>query len=117
MRLPIDRQNHRKGQEEPPTSPGPVVAIIAFEVPEQEDEAFLRGSERTREFLRTQPGYLSMKLHRGLSPQADFRFIEVAYWESQQAFRDATSRPEFRKASVPFRLHASLYEVVHEDEP
>jgi hypothetical protein len=33
-----------------------------------------------------------------------------------QAFRDATSRPEFRNAPVPFRFHASLYEVVREDE-
>jgi heme oxygenase (mycobilin-producing) len=97
-------------------SPEPVVLINAFEVPGGEDEAFLQGWERTREFLSTQEGYLSTRLHRSLSPEADFRFVNVALWESEQAFRDATSQPEFRNAPVPFPFHASLYEVVREDE-
>jgi heme-degrading monooxygenase HmoA len=94
----------------------PVVLINAFEVPEGEDEAFLQGWERSRDFLATQAGHLSTRLHRSLSPEADFRFVNVALWESEQAFRDATSQPEFRNAPVPFRFHASLYEVVREDE-
>jgi heme-degrading monooxygenase HmoA len=94
----------------------PVVLINAFEVPEGKDEAFLQGWERTREFLGTQEGYLSTRLHRSLSPTADVRFVNVALWESAQAFRAATSQPEFRNASVPFPFHASLYEVVREDE-
>jgi heme-degrading monooxygenase HmoA len=96
----------------------PVILINAFEVPEGEDESFLVGWERGRDFLRTQTGYLSTRLHRSLSPDADFRFVNVALWESEQAFRDATSQPEFRSAPVPFPFpfHASLYEVVREDE-
>jgi len=97
-------------------SPEPVVLINAFEVPGGEDEAFLQGWEHTREFLSTQEGYLSTRLHRSLSPEADFRFVNFALWESEQAFRDATSQPEFRNAPVPFPFHASLYEVVREDE-
>jgi heme-degrading monooxygenase HmoA len=96
--------------------PEPVVLINAFEVPAGEDEAFLEGWERAREFLSAQEGYLSTKLHRSLAPAADFRFVNVALWESEQAFRDATSRPEFGDAPVSFRFHASLYEVVREDE-
>jgi heme-degrading monooxygenase HmoA len=94
----------------------PVVLINAFEVPVGVDEAFLQGWERAREFLSAQEGYLSTRLHRSLSPDADFRFVNVALWQSEQAFRDATSRPEFKNAPVPFRFHASLYEVVREDE-
>jgi heme-degrading monooxygenase HmoA len=94
----------------------PLVLINAFEVPEGEDEAFLQGWERAREFLSTQQGYLSTRLYRSLSPAAEFRFINVALWESAQAFRDATSQPEFGNAPVPFPFHASLYEVVREDE-
>lgn len=96
--------------------PEPVVLINAFEVPEGEDEAFLRGWERAREFLSTQEGYLSTSLHRSLMPYADFRFVNIALWESEQAFREATSRAEFRNAPIPFHFHASLYEVVREDE-
>jgi heme-degrading monooxygenase HmoA len=94
----------------------PVVLINAFEVPEGEDDAFLQGWERTRDFLRTQEGYLSSRLHRTISPAADFRFVNVALWRSEQAFCAATSRPEFRDAPVPYPFNASLYEVVREDE-
>jgi heme oxygenase (mycobilin-producing) len=97
-------------------NPEPVVLINAFEVPAGADEGFLAGWERQREFLRAQEGYLSTRLHRSLSPDADFRFVNVALWQSARAFRDATSPPEFRAAPVPFRFHASLYEVVREDE-
>jgi heme oxygenase (mycobilin-producing) len=97
-------------------SPDPVVLINAFEVPDGKDEAFLEGWERARTFLATQQGYLSTRLHRSLSPSADFRFINVAVWQSAQAFQAATSRPEFANAAIPFPFHASLYEVVREDQ-
>lgn len=97
-------------------NPEPVVLINAFEVPEGADDAFLQGWERTREFLSTQEGYLSTRLHRSLAPDADFRFVNVALWQSAQLFQAATSEPEFRNAPVPFPFHASLYEVMREDE-
>ncbi len=93
----------------------PVVLINAFEVPQGEDEAFLAAWERSRDFLRTQPGYLSTRLHRSLAPNADFRFVNVARWESAEAFRAATSQPEFRDQDIGYRFHASLYQVVRED--
>jgi heme-degrading monooxygenase HmoA len=85
-------------------------------VPEGKDEAFLEGWERTRGFPSTQEGYASTKLHRSLSPTADLRFVNVALWESAQAFRVATSQPEFRNTPDPFPFRAVLYEVVREDE-
>jgi heme oxygenase (mycobilin-producing) len=97
-------------------NPEPAVLINAFEVPEEADEAFLAGWARQREFLSAQEGYLSTRLHRSLSPDADFRFVNVALWESAKAFRDATSQPEFRNTQFPFRFHASLYAVVRGDE-
>jgi len=94
----------------------PVVLINAFEVPEGQDEAFLQAWERTREFLAEQEGYVSTRLHRSLSPTADFRYVNVAVWQSPQAFQAAISQPGFREAPVPFPFHASLYEVVREDK-
>jgi heme oxygenase (mycobilin-producing) len=97
-------------------NPEPVVLINAFEVPQGADEGFLAGWQRQCDFLRAHEGYLSTRLHRSLSPDADFRYVNVALWQSAQAFRDATSQPEFRAAPVPFRFHASLYELVREVE-
>ena len=93
-----------------------VVLINAFEVPVGKDEAFLEGWEKARAYLGTQEGYRSTRLHRSLSPGADFRFVNIALWESAEAFQAATSSPEFRNAPIPFAFHASLYEVVREDE-
>jgi heme oxygenase (mycobilin-producing) len=96
--------------------PEPVVLINAFEVPEGDDEAFMSAWERARAFLSMQPGYLFTRLHRSLSPSADFRFVNIALWQSPQAFQAAISQPGFRSAPVPFPSHASLYEVVREDK-
>lgn len=96
-------------------NPEEVVLINAFEVPEGQDEVFLQAWEQAREFLAGQDGYVSTRLHRSLSPAADFRFVNVAVWRSRQAFQAATSQPGFRNAPVPFPFHASLYEIVHED--
>jgi heme-degrading monooxygenase HmoA len=97
-------------------NPEPAVLINAFEVTEGDDEAFLQAWERTRAFLSTQPGYLSTRLHRSLSPSADFRFVNIALWQSPHTFQAATSQPGFRNAPVPFPFHASLYEVVRADK-
>jgi heme-degrading monooxygenase HmoA len=97
-------------------NPEEVVLINAFEVPEGQDEVFLQAWEQAREFLAGQDGYVSTQLHRSLSPAADFRFVNVAVWRSRQAFQAATSQPGFRNAPVPFPFHASLYEIVHEDQ-
>ena len=95
----------------------PVVLINAFEVPPGEDDAFLEGWERARDYLSAQEGYLSTRLHRSVMPNADFRFVNVALWESREAFQGAMAQPEFKGASIPFPFHASLYEVVREDKP
>jgi heme oxygenase (mycobilin-producing) len=94
----------------------PVVLINSFEVPAGQEEEFLRFWEATRDFLSKQEGYLSTRLHRSLAPDAEFRFVNVAYWQSAQAFKNATSQPEFRSAGSPYRFHAALYEVALDDQ-
>jgi len=47
---------------------------------------------------------------------ADFRYVNVAVWDSEDAFRAATSRPEFRDISTEYPLHSSVYEVVSADQ-
>jgi heme-degrading monooxygenase HmoA len=95
--------------------PEPVVLINAFEVPQGRDDTFLQGWERSRELLRAQEGYMSTRLHRSLSPAADFRFVNVALWRSPDDFRAATAQPAFRATAGPFTSHPSLYEVVRQD--
>ena len=97
-------------------NPEPVVLINAFEVPADQDAAFIAGWERAQQFLSSQEGYLSTKLHRSIAPDADFRFVNVAQWRSPQGFQAATGQPAFRALSLPFRFHASLYQVARQDQ-
>ena len=93
-----------------------VVLINAFEVPSGEDQSFLAGWERAHDFLLGQPGYRSSQLHKSVELGADFRYVNVAVWDSEDAFRAATSRPEFRDITMDYPLHSSVYEVVSADQ-
>ena len=102
-------------EDPPPTGdPGGVVLINAFEVPPDGDDAFLAAWEQTRRFLRGQPGHLATRLHRSLSPEADFRFVNIGRYTSPQAFQAAVGQPGFRQAAaaIQHRAHPSLYRVV-----
>jgi heme-degrading monooxygenase HmoA len=98
----------------PPEDPGGVVLINAFAVPPEGEDAFLAAWEASRAFLATQPGYLATRLHRSLSPDADFRFVNIGRYASPQAFQAATGQPQFRQAAaaIQHRAHPGLYEVV-----
>jgi len=93
-----------------------VVLINAFEVPSGADESFLADWERAHDFLLGQPGYRSSQLHKSVELGADFRYVNVAVWDSEDAFRAATSRPEFRDITMDYPLHSSVYEVVSADQ-
>jgi heme-degrading monooxygenase HmoA len=91
-----------------------IVLINPFEVPEgQPDEAFLAGWQRAAEYMQAQPGFVNTRLHRALGPDARFRFINVAEWETADAFRAAVTSPEFRQlAGTGPSGHPALYQLV-----
>jgi heme-degrading monooxygenase HmoA len=91
-----------------------VILINPFEVPDgTNDEEFLRGWERAADYMRQQPGFVSTRLHRALQPDARFRFVNVAEWESPQDFQAAVGSEEFRQiASGAAPGSPALYEVV-----
>jgi heme oxygenase (mycobilin-producing) len=91
------------------------VLINAFEVPAGADDAFIAGWERSRDFLSAQDGYVDAALHRSLSPEADYRFVNVAPFRSVDEWQAAIASPDFPGREMPFAAHPSLYEVVRED--
>ena len=60
----------------------PLVLINAFEVPEASDDEFVAAWESARTFLATQPGYVGTTLHQTVSPDSEFRFVNVAHWQT-----------------------------------
>ena len=94
----------------------PVILINAFEVPTEADTTFLDTWQKACDLLSTQDGYLSAHLHRSLTPDADFRFVNIGRWASPHAFRAATATSEFHEVSrMPYPFHAALYTVVRQD--
>jgi heme-degrading monooxygenase HmoA len=90
-----------------------VILINPFEVPPGNDDEFLKGWERAADFLRQQPGFITARLHRSLSPEARFRFINVAEWESPQHFQAAVGKEEFRRmAADTAQNYPALFEVI-----
>jgi heme oxygenase (mycobilin-producing) len=91
-----------------------VILINPFEVPAgTDDEEFLRGWQRAAEYMREQPGFVSSRLHRSLGPDARFRFVNVAEWESPGDFQAAVSSEEFREIAKGAGAGSpALYEVV-----
>ena len=93
-----------------------VTLINAFEVPAGEEEQFLKSWHESAEHMRKAPGFISTKLHESLDPQAKFRFINVAQWESVQHFQEAmkSMQDRFRQRRDKFIANPALYRVVSE---
>ena len=89
------------------------VLINPFEVAARDDDEFLKGWNLAAEYMRAQPGFISSRLHRAMSPEARFGFVNVAEWESPEHFRSAVSTAEFQRlAGHGPPSFPSLYQVV-----
>ena len=75
-------------------SGGPIVFINTFSVAPEDVDVFLEAWRADGEFMKMQPGYVSTQLHRGIAGSTTF--VNVAVWESVEAFRSAASSPEFQ---------------------
>ena len=95
---------------------GPVTLINCFVVAEGREDAFQKLWSGTSHYFRAQPGFISLRLHRALSPGASFRLINVAEWGSAAQFAQAHAAAEFKAlVSQPqwqeFPSSPALYEV------
>lgn len=59
-----------------------VILINPFEVPAGEEAAALRFWEQVADYMRRQPGFIATRLHKALSPDARFTYVNIAEWES-----------------------------------
>jgi heme-degrading monooxygenase HmoA len=95
----------------------PVTLMNSFLVPEGRDEAFVELWKQTSEYFRAQPGFLSLRLHRAVTPGTDYRYVNVARWASDAHYRAPHGTEEFRRlvtqeAWREFPSSPVLYEVV-----
>ena len=91
--------------------------LNCFEVRPGREDAFLALWAHVNEYMQTKPGYLGHRLQRSLSPDARYRFVNLAQWESAEAWQQAHDAGFRRLVSTPewaeFPPTPSLYETVH----
>lgn len=95
-----------------------VTFINVFEIPEDRLDRFAAHWRERAEMLRGAPGFRDVRLHRALTPDARFRLVNVAHWDSREAWETATRNGRFRastaEAAALANPNPALYEVVAE---
>lgn len=93
-----------------------VTQITTAEVEDgqQQDELLRLMTERAR-FMATQPGFISISLHRSMDGK---RVVNYVQWASREALQAAHRAPEFRAkwpevGRTAEDIEPALYEVVH----
>ena len=93
-----------------------VILINPFEVPDGREDECLAFWKQTAEFMKQQPGFISRRLHKAVSPKARFHFINVAEWESAEHFQTVVESEAFKELTAPyielFLHYPGLYKVI-----
>ena len=76
---------------------GRVTLMNRFAVAPERDDDFHAAWYETSRYFVVQPGFISLRLHRAVNDEASHRWVNVAVWESEQAFRVAHSTDDFRR--------------------
>jgi heme-degrading monooxygenase HmoA len=74
---------------------GPVILVNTFQVAPEDTEALLQAWAVDAGYLKSKPGFISTQLHRGVAGSTTF--LNVAVWESVDAFRGAFGDPAFQE--------------------
>jgi heme-degrading monooxygenase HmoA len=88
-----------------------------FAVAPHRDAAFQAIWTQTSKYFTDQPGFVSLRLHRAISDRAEYRWVNVANWESEEHFRAAHNTEEFRRIVTQqgweeFPSEPVLFEVI-----
>ena len=75
-------------------SKDPVVLVNVFHVAPEQADALIAAWTDDANFFRSQPGFISTQLHRGIGGSATY--LNYAVWQSVGAFRAAFTTPVFQ---------------------
>ena len=120
LELPGPTSITSSGDDIKPVGGGPVTFINVFEVPVEQIDTFIAHWRELAKIMSTAPGFYDTRLHRAISSQTRFQIVNVAHWDSRQAWEAATANPEFQErlgalaqdTEVQLTANPALYEVV-----
>ncbi|MEV0251990.1 antibiotic biosynthesis monooxygenase family protein [Nocardia sp. NPDC050712] len=93
-----------------------ITFVNAFELPTEKVEEFIAHWHGRAELMSHASGFRDNRLHRTTEPGAQFALVNVAHWDSADAWRAAGANPAFqqRLSAAPAYATANpaLYEIV-----
>lgn len=103
-----------------PSAPSSVTFINIFEIAPEDVDAFAETWEQRAAIMSAKPGFIDTKLHRARAADGRFQLVNVAHWESQEAWEAATADPGFasrtsaarESTETPVTANPGLYDVV-----
>ncbi len=104
-----------------PDNTEPLVLINLFSMPPEMVERFIAGWEANIATATAAPGFRGTRLHRSLDPDADYPVVNIARWDSIEAWQRTVdqhfSTPRSGLGAAPGEsrpvAHPNLYTVVH----
>ena len=91
----VDMDRHVTLFEQLAQEVGPVILVNTFHVEPDDADALLEAWAADATYLKVKPGFISTQLHRGVAGSSTF--LNVAVWESVEAFRAAFGDPTFQE--------------------
>lgn len=86
----------------------PVILINPFSIPRGKEDELLAMWKETAERVKGAPGFVEARMHRSLDPDAGFRFVNAAPWESAEARQAAFAGLKPRDIGAPVAAHPAL---------
>ena len=93
-------------QDQLKSEEGPVILINTFVVQPEDTDRFLACWEADAAVMKSQPGFISTQLHRGIAGSGTF--LNHAVWQSVSHFRAAFANPEFRARLADYPENATV---------
>jgi heme oxygenase (mycobilin-producing) len=79
-----------------------VTFINIFEIAREDVETFTAGWQQLAAIMAAAPGFRGAQLHEAVNDEARFQLVNIARWDSEQAWRDASTNPAMREAATRF---------------
>jgi quinol monooxygenase YgiN len=81
----VETDEHVKLSEQLEENVSPIILINRFNVKPEETDQFLKAWEKDATYFKSQPGFISAQLHRGIGGSGVF--VNYAVWESTALFK------------------------------
>jgi heme-degrading monooxygenase HmoA len=79
---------------------GPVILVNTFHVAPEDADELVEAWAADAAYLKAKPGFISTQLHRGVAGSSTF--LNLAVWESVEAFRTAFGDPKFQETFADY---------------